>query len=119
MLYNKNKKSTNKINMKKTLLLISVIGLFAGGCRPYEKPIYEEAQSFQTPFVIPLEGDLSNQARFDSAAQLEKMKVAVRRIPIPRRWKQTGRAWWSGEYIPTVQVIKVDRTPVTVEWIPI
>lgn len=105
--------------MKKTLMLVGIVGLFVGGCRPYEKPVYEEVQSFQTAFLIPLEGNASKQAKFDSASQLEELKVAARRIPIPRRWKQTGRGWWSGEYIPTVQVIKVDRTPVTVEWEPV
>ena len=40
----------------------------------------------------------------------------MKRINIPRRWRKTGRLWFSGEWIDTVKVIKVDRSPVTREW---
>jgi len=34
----------------------------------------------------------------------------------PSRWRKTGRLWYSGEWIDTVKVIKVDRSPITREW---
>lgn len=106
--------------MKKVSLLISVVlGIVVSGCRPYEKPIYEEFETHETAFVVPLEGDIGNQVKFDSANQLDKLKIATRRIDVPRRWKKLGRLPWDGEYIPTIKVIRVDRTPVTVEWKPV
>jgi hypothetical protein len=35
---------------------------------------------------------------------------------VPHRWLQTGRWEYDGRWIPTVSVIKVDRTPVTAEF---
>jgi regulator of protease activity HflC (stomatin/prohibitin superfamily) len=68
-------------------------------------------------FVIPLQGDTKdNQAKFDSAAYLEQKKVAAKEFMIPHRWLQTGRWDWDGRWIATVMVIKVDRSPVTVQF---
>ena len=107
--------------MKKVInyTLTLLIAVFVIGCRPYKGELYEEIAPNETAFVISLEGDASNQVKFDSAAQLEKMKVASRRIQISRRWKSTGRLWFDGTYIPTMKVLRVDRTPVTVEWEPV
>lgn len=104
--------------MKSILLVGVMMAMVVTGCRPYNTPGFEEADSFETVFVIPLEGDIDSQIKFDSASQLDQLKVASRRITIPRRWRKTGRLYIEGEYIDTVKVIKVDRTPVTVEWQP-
>jgi hypothetical protein len=34
----------------------------------------------------------------------------------PTQWHQTGRIGSTGQWIPSVRVIKVDRTPITREW---
>jgi hypothetical protein len=86
------------------------------GCRPYKGEKFEEVSNHETAFVIPLEGDLSAQQKLQSLDALLEYQVAIKRIDIPRRWKQTGRAWWSGEWVDLVKVIKVDRSPVTREW---
>lgn len=85
-------------------------------CKPYQRPVYKEIKSNETAFVIPLEGDGASQVKFDSKAALEKHKVATKRIEIPTRWNKTGRHNSSGEWIPTVTVIVVDRSPITRNW---
>lgn len=104
-----------KIN--KYITLIGIIAL-TSACRPYNAPDIEEIQSFETVFVIPLEGNINKQVKFDSYEQVESYKVSSRRVEVPKRWRTTGYSWLHGEYIPTIRVIKVDRTPVTVEWTP-
>src|SRR5690606_15037765 len=42
--------------------------------------------------------------------------VASKRVQIPRREVKTGRMYWKIEYIDTVAVVKVDRSPETREW---
>lgn len=105
-------------SLKKTPVTVIVACLipFMGSCKPYQKPVYKEISNNETAFVIPLEGDVGNQAKFGSKEQLEKHKVATKRIEIPTRWNQTGRRVENGEYIPTVTVIVVDRSPITRNW---
>lgn len=67
----------------------------------------------QTAFVIPLEGQTSNQGSFDSEAFLNTAKVATKRITIPKRWRDLGRGAGNGEWIPTATVIIVERRPVS------
>jgi len=86
------------------------------GCRPYKGEKFEEVSNHETAFVIPLEGDLSTQQKLQSLDALRQYQVAIKRINIPRRWKQTGRLWWAGEWVDLVKVIKVDRSPITREW---
>ncbi len=99
-----------------TAILAACVIPFLGSCKPYQKPVYKEIKNNETAFVIPLEGDTGNQAKLGSKEQLEKHKVATKRIEIPTRWDQQGRGTGSGEYIPTVTVIVVDRSPVTRNW---
>lgn len=104
--------------MKKQVLVIGLMAIalmaIGTGCRkPYDKPEYVEIQPSQTAFVIPLEGDMGAQAKLDSIDALNQHKVATKRIQIPHRWNQTGRKGWAGQWIPTVKVIGVDRSPVT------
>ena len=70
----------------------------------------------ETAFVIPMEGDSTKQAKFESVKFLEEHKVLSKRIELPVRERSTGRMWWDYEWIPTVRVIKVDRQLVTREW---
>jgi hypothetical protein len=102
--------------MKKFLILIAlVLGLFLVGCRPYMEPIIQEVGPNETAFLVALEGDTKkDQARMDSLDFYESAKVSAKRIEIPQRWLQTGRnEAVDGKYIPTMRLIKVDRSPVT------
>lgn len=87
-------------------------------CRkPYDTPEFVEIQPSQTAFLVPLVGDTSEQASFESEELLEKTKVATKEVQIPHRWVQTGRKSWNGEYRPSAKLIVVERKPVTREWI--
>jgi hypothetical protein len=100
------------------LLPIACLGaLMMGGCiRPYDRPEYAEIDTSETGFLIPLEGDTTIQAKFQSEEYLRELKVAAKRVQITHRWSQEGRLPNSGRWMPTVRLIKVNRSPVTREW---
>lgn len=108
----------NSINRNEAIgfaaIIVTLIAL--SGCKPYEVPEYAEIAGNETAFVVPMEGNTNEQGKFDSAEKLNQMKVATKRIRITKRWDQTGRAWFDGQYIPMIRVIKVDRSPVTQSW---
>lgn len=90
---------------------------FLTGClKTYDVPEYVEVKSNETAYVIPLEDGVSAGEKFDSEGYLDSKKVALKRIQIPHRWNQTGRFSSDGEWIDTVRVITVDRSPVTRQW---
>lgn len=84
--------------------------------RSYDKPEFASIDTAETGFLIPLEGDGKNQDKFASEEYLNQLKVAAKRVQIPHRWQQTGRLHSSGQWMPTVRLIKVERSPVTREW---
>jgi len=101
------------------IVLAGFIGSGFGGCaciKEYDVPEYIDIGPNETAFMIPLEGDTTKQAKFSSAEQVEQMKVATKRVQIVHRWSQTGRWEAEGKWIPTVRLIRVDRSPVTREW---
>jgi hypothetical protein len=104
--------------MKKFAILAALAVTAAlTGCGPANVEQYVEVAPNETAFVIPLEGaNLSNQGKMMSEAYLAQSKVAAKRIEIPQRERSTGRGPGDFEYIPTVRVIKIDRSPVTREW---
>ncbi|MBI1247463.1 hypothetical protein GC197_06395 [bacterium] len=93
-----------------TLLLVST------GCQPYDRPEFEEIDTSETGFLIPLEGATEEQVAFESERYLSDRKVAAKRVQVPHRWVQTGRMYYTGEWMDTVRLVKVDRSPVTREW---
>jgi len=99
-------------------LLLAVVSLaMSGGCvKPYPGERVEEIKNNETAFVIPLEGDLAKQVKFQSIEFLEKAKVSAKRVILPLRWKKTGRWRSNGEWIPTITVVRVSRAPVNREW---
>lgn len=107
-----------KIKKLITLLLVIVMAcaLFTGCRKPYDTPEFVTIEPHQTAFLIPLIGDTTNQASFESEEMLMQAKVAAKEIQIPHRWVQTGRRSWQGEYRDTMALIVVDRSPVTREW---
>lgn len=103
--------------MKNTLLLaFTALSLILSSCRPVNIPDIEQINPNETAFLVPLEGERTAQVKFDSEEFLEKNKISIGRIEITKRWRQMGRMYWDGEYIPDLVLIKVDRSPVTVQW---
>jgi hypothetical protein len=100
------------------LIAIGTMSIVAmTGCvRPYDTPEYAEIDTSETGFLIPLEGNSGHQAKFQSEEYLRELKVAAKRVQITHRWSQEGRLINSGRWIPTVRLIKVNRSPVTREW---
>ncbi len=91
--------------------------LMSVGCmRPYDVPEYEEIANNETAFMLPLEGDTSQQKAFASEEFLERNKVAGKRVQITHRWDATGHMPGSGRYLPTVKLVKVSRAAVTRTW---
>lgn len=103
--------------MKRVVLVLLTLVLATSCMRvPYNKPEFVEIKSNETAFLVPLVGKTSSQAEFMSEDYLRENMVATKRVQIPHEWIQTGRKRYQGEYKPTVAVITVDRTPVSVMW---
>lgn len=106
--------------MKKIMMLVLalLIVLPMTGCiKPYDEPEYVEIESYETAFMLPMQGKTSEQLKFASEEYLAANQVATKRVRILHQWVQTGRGSWNGKYIPTHKVIKVNRRPVTREWV--
>ena len=97
------------------LLLLPLLGLLVA-CKPYGVTQIIEIKPNETAFVVPLLGDTTSQAQFQSVSYLEQRQVAAKQVEIPVREHKIGRGFWNIEWVPTVAVIIVDRTPVTREW---
>jgi regulator of protease activity HflC (stomatin/prohibitin superfamily) len=109
-------KAIKKLVLMSAMMVLVVFGLT--GCRrPYDKPEFVTIEASQTAFLIPLVGNTSEQASFESEELLDQAKVATKEIQIPHRWVQTGRKSWSGEWRASAKLIVVERKPVTREWI--
>lgn len=108
--------------MKKIKFLIityCLVSLFTvTGCvKPAKVDVYEEIQPYETAFVVPLEGNSKDQKQMMSIEFLEKSKVATKRIYIPQTEVKTGRFYWNIKYVPTIRIIRVDRSPISFEWV--
>jgi hypothetical protein len=93
-----------------------LLGVTTGCVRPFDRPEYVEIDTSETGFLIPLEGDSTEQVKFQSEDYLKQHKVATKRVQITHRWSQEGRWPTDGRWIPTVRLVKVNRSPVTREW---
>lgn len=99
------------------LLVLASLTLFGVGCmKPFDRPEYIEIDTSDTGFLIPLEGETAAQTRFQSEDYLVQRKVAAKRVQILHRWSQEGRMETDGHWIPTVRLVKVNRSPITREW---
>lgn len=98
------------------MLLVMVCCLFTGCVKPYDKPEFVTIEASQTAFLIPLIGDSTNQASFESEELLAQAKIATKEIQIPHRWVQMGRRHWMGEWRPSATLIVVERKPVSRSW---
>ncbi len=100
---------------KQILIILAMIVIAVGGCRrPPEVEKIEDIHNNETAFLVQLEGD--GVAKVNSLATLAKMQVTSKRINIPLRFRKTGRYRHQGHWIPTVKVIKVNRSPITRVW---
>ena len=105
-------------SLKKLINLIAVFAvvlLASTSCKEYQEEMYEEVSNSETAFVIPLEASSKSGAKL-SPAEYNSHKVMSKKILIPTRWHQNGRMWFSGKWVPTVKVIKVNRAPVNGNW---
>ncbi len=68
----------------------------------------------QTAFLIPLKGDVSTQASFESEEMLSEAKVAAKQVYITDTLERMSAG--HREWVPDNMLIIVDRTPVTREW---
>ena len=108
-------KNIFKLLIITVFIIIMCCGLVS--CRkPYDVPEFITIEPSQTAFLIPLIGDSSNQASFESEELLLQAKVATKEIQIPHRWVQTGRRHWRGEYRASATLIVVERKPVSRSW---
>lgn len=98
--------------------LLILVAMSTTGCRrPYMKPVFIDVLPNETAFLVPLEDQTkTDQAQVNSLEFLEEAKVASKRIELPQRFVQTNRMRWIGNWVPTMNVIKVDRSPVSREW---
>lgn len=98
------------------ITLITIMIVFTGCRKPYDKPEFVTIEPSQTAFLVPLVGNTTNQASFESEEMLIQAKVATKEIQIPHRWVQTGRRHWKGEYRASATLIVVERKPVSRSW---
>ncbi len=108
-----------KNRIKKIIIvsaLMATMGGFTGCVKPYDKPEFVEIEPSQTAFLVPLTGDTTDQASFESEEMLANALVAAKRVQIPHEWVQTGRWSHKGEWKPTMKLIVVERKPETREW---
>jgi len=106
--------------MKKTLITMTLAALviLQSSCmKPVRVDPIVEIEPNETAFVIPLEMGTENQEKLESIEFLQENQVAAKRIVIPQRERQVGRWGHNVEWIPTVRVITVNRSPVTRNWI--
>jgi outer membrane murein-binding lipoprotein Lpp len=104
--------------MKKlTLLFAAIVASFIlGGCNP-NIPELKVVEPSQTAYLMPLDGQTSNQTKFNSEAFLEQAKVASKRVTITQTWRSTGSFPWSGEWLPSVRLVVVERKPQARHWV--
>jgi len=98
-------------------MLICLAGSLTACRKPYDTPEIITIEPSQTAFLVPLEGDTTNQVSMDSIEFLKQSKISTKRVQIPHKWLQTGRRNFTGEWIPTMRLIIVERKPVSREWV--
>ncbi len=102
-----------------TTLITVLFSIVLFACAPPKVEKCIEIGGNETAFLVPLEGATKDsQSKFMSIEYLNspEVKVATKRITLPQRTKKTGRFYWDVEWVTTMRVITVDRSPVTREW---
>jgi len=110
-------KSDKILSILMILAVCCTIFSIVGCMKPPKIEVVEEIDTNETAFLVPLEGNTKGeQAKFMSVDYLESSKVAAKRVTIPQREIKIGRFGWQIKWIPTMRLIKVNRSPVTREW---
>jgi hypothetical protein len=97
------------------ITIMALFAMFATSCKEYQVEKFEQISNSETAFVIPLEASSKAGAKL-SPAQYDSHKVMSKKIQIPTRWHETGRLPWSGTWVDTVKIIKVNRAPINGNW---
>ena len=66
-----------------SIIFIVLISLTVFGCYPAQIPEIIPILSYETAFVVPLEGSTGNQGKFMSEEYLNDKKIAAKRITVP------------------------------------
>ncbi len=102
--------------MKIRMLAVALLCLVSAGCRPYNTPIFEDIDTSETAFLVSLSPTGDDSTKFSEIADIQKAKVNVKKVQLERIFVQKGRLWFTGEYMNTTRLIKVNRAPITVNW---
>jgi len=99
------------------LALMIIASLSLTGCyKRYQTEHSYVVLPYQTAYLVPKEGDAAKQGKLNSVEAYEACKVASKRIIIPTRWNKLGRGPGNGEWIETMELVVVNRTPVALHW---
>lgn len=99
------------------LIIVCLFSFTLTGCvKPPKVDMPINIETNETAFLVPLEGDTESQGKFMSLDYLEQSKVAAKRVLLPQTTIKIGRFDHEIKWVPSMRVIKVDRTPVTREW---
>ncbi|MCA9188549.1 MAG: hypothetical protein R3E01_19065 [Pirellulaceae bacterium] len=84
--------------------------------RPHEPQEFVTIEPHQIAFLVSLESRKGEHIQITSVAGADTLGVDTRRVEIPHRWVSTGWLPKQGYWKPTVAIITIDRTPVTLRW---
>ena len=69
-----------------------------------------------TAFLLPAQGDTTDQAKFDSVEYLKTNQVAAKIVEISYREHKTGRTYLNIDFVPNQILVLVDRKPASRQW---
>lgn len=99
------------------LLTIGATVALTTACGPYKGTTVVQVSPNQTAFLLPSQGDTTQQVKFNSIEFLRSRKqVAAKIIEISYRQHQVGRMNWEYDFVPNQILILVDRKPVSRQW---
>ncbi len=94
------------------LLAILLLSLVLTACAPFKGTTVVQIQTNQTAFMLPAQGNTTDQAKFGSIDFLASHKVASKVVEITYRAHQIGRTYMEIDFVPNELLFLVDRTPV-------
>ncbi len=98
------------------LVLAGSLVFLLSACAPYNSTKPVQIQPNQTAFMLPAQGDSTDQAKFDSISYLKSKQVASKVVEITYREHQKGRGYWNIDFIPNNILVLVDRKPASRQW---
>lgn len=98
------------------LLALVILAPLAAGCMPFKGTTPVVIAPNQTAFLLPSQGDTTDQAKFDSIDYLKNNQVAAKVVEISFRQHKIGRMSWDVDFIPNQILVLVDRKPASRQW---